>query len=157
MDSLLVEYRHYLQYGIFAALSVFAWFRGEDPEKQIGLVFIAAIVLQVVYRQFAPESPSRDIEVPYLVLDCLMFVAFASIAMRANRTYPLWILAAQLIAVIMHFQRGILEEMAPLAYWALIRLPSYLQMLAFAIGLWAQDRRRKRGIAGRPWRRTSAR
>ncbi|WP_340588349.1 hypothetical protein [Erythrobacter alti] len=155
MVILLIENRHYLQYGLFAALAIWAWFRGEAPERQIGLIFVAAIALQIIYRQFVPQTLSREIEVPYLMLDILMFVAFSSVALRANRIYPLWILAAQLIAVLMHFQRGVLEEMAPLAYWVLIRLPSYLQMLAFAIGVWKQSRRKARGLQSRPWRLTS--
>ncbi|MWV27006.1 hypothetical protein [Aurantiacibacter rhizosphaerae] len=154
MEMLLIEHRHHLQYGIFAALALIAWFRGEAPERLIGFIFIAAIAFQILYRQINAFSPSQGIEVPLLILDCLMFAAFTPIAMRANRIYPLWILAAQLIAMAMHFQRGVLQEMAPLAYWVLVRLPSYLQMLAFAFGIRALLRRKSRGFPSAPWRIT---
>lgn len=157
LEFLLLEIRHYLQYGIFAALAVFAWVRGEAPEKLIALVFVAAISFEVVHRLYVHESPSQDLELAHTILDILMFAALAPIAMYANRIYPLCILAAQLIALVMHFERGILEEMSPLAYWVMIRIPSYFQMVAFATGLIAHHRRVRRGIIAPPWRRISPR
>lgn len=154
LELLLVDLRHWLQYSVFFGLALIAWKCGDSPEKSIAAVFVAVIFAEIAHPLIWPHDGSSQVSVVHAALDLAMFVALTPIAMRANRIYPLWILAAQLIATVMHFQRGMSSAMDPIAYWALIRLPSYLQMLAFGIGLINHRRRLARGIQGRPWRKT---
>lgn len=157
LELLFVEIRFLLQYALIAVLAFFAWRGGEAPERQIAIIFVAAVFAELLHPLFWPHDGSEHISYVHFVLDAVMFIAFAHVALRANRIYPLWIVAAQLIATLMHFQRAMIDQMHPLAYWALIRLPFYFQMLAFATGLWANRRRRKQGIRSRSWRLTSDR
>ncbi|WP_052761968.1 hypothetical protein [Aurantiacibacter luteus] len=150
--SVLVDNRYLLQYGIFAALAAYACLRGESPEKITGLIFVAAIVVEFVHHLDGRNDPGTSIDLLHLVLDAGMFVGFAIVAMRANRIYPLCILAMQLIVLVMHFQRALFDPLPPIIYWIMVRLPSYLQMVAFAWGLAAHRRRARRGIHAPPWR-----
>lgn len=157
LDLLFVEYRHVLQGAIFLCLAGYALLRGDAPEKLIGLIFASAIAVEALHHTYWGYRASDDVNVIHAGLDLLMFVSLALIAMNANRIYPLWILAAQLIALLSHLQRGLFPEIHPLAYWAMIRLPSYLQMLAYAAGLLACRRRLAHNIKFPPWRKTSSR
>lgn len=157
LELLFVEYRYLLQYAAFVALACCAWWFGDAPERRIGLIFIAAIVFEIIHHALVDPGDGSSLEPIHALLDLAIFIALAPIAMRANRTYPLWILAAQLIALLMHFEREILEGMEPLAYWVLIRVPSWLQIAAFALGLMACRRRRRSGNFAKPWRRSSDR
>lgn len=157
LESLLVEGRHVLLYSGFLGLTGYAFFRGEAPERLIGIIFVTAVAFVISYHRFYPEQPSETVELPLAFLDAAMFVALSIVAMRANRIYPLCIVAAQLITVAMHFQRVTLIGLPPIAYWVMIRLPSYIQLATFAIGIAAHRYRLRHGINAPPWRVTSRR
>lgn len=155
-EALFVEYRHLVQAGVFAALTVYAVFCGDAPEKIGSLIFVGAVIGDSLYHAIFPLGSSYDsINVGHLIIDVVMLVALAVLAMRANRIYPLWLLAAQIISTAMHIQRAIVPEIHPFAYWTLTRVPSYLQMILLAVGVAAQHHRRRRGIVARPWRLNS--
>ena len=157
LEILFVDSRTAIQYCLVATLAVFAWLRGDQPERQIAAVFLSAIFFEALHPLLWPHPPADEFNYLHAAIDGAMFLGFAHVAMRANRMYPLWLLALQLIAALQHFQRLALVDMDPVAYWAMVRLPFYLQMLVFAIGLAAHRRRVRRGIHTESWRNTSHR
>ena len=152
LDYVLLENRFLIQYAIFAALASYAGWRGEAPEKAIGLIFLTAIVVEFFHHLGGKTDSGLTVDPIHVALDVGMFVGFATVAMKANRIYPLCILAMQLIAVAMHLQRALFEPLPPFMYWMMVRLPSWLQMVAFAWGLAAHRRRVRRGTQAPPWR-----
>lgn len=157
-EYLTVEYRPYVQAGLFIGIAIYAYLRGEAPERFTSLTFVGAIVLDQMHHALLPGGRNYEqVESVHLLIDSLMFVALAYVAMRANRIYPLWLLAAQIISTAMHLERGIVAEMHPFAYWILTRAPSYLQMIVLIVGILAHRRRVRRGIHVKPWRQNSKR
>ncbi|MEO5707477.1 MAG: hypothetical protein ABIT10_11620 [Alteraurantiacibacter sp.] len=153
IHALLVEYRAYIQYLIIFALTAYAFARGAGPEKQVGAILTSMVVLFLGYRLLTPESGAYDkIDPGLLVIDLVVLVLLALVAIRANRIYPLWLLAAQLIATLMHLGRELDSHVPPIAYFLLIHGPSYIQVLAYALGLAAHRRRVRRFGTYPSWR-----
>lgn len=153
IHALLVEYRAYIQYLIIFALTAYAFARGAGPEKQAGAILTSMVVLFLGYRLLTPGSGVYDkIDLGHLVIDLVALVLLGRLAIRANRIYPLWMLAAQLISTLMHLGRELDTHIAPIAYFLLIHAPSYIQVIAFALGLLAHRRRVKRFGTYRSWR-----
>lgn len=153
IHALLVEYRAYIQYLIIFALTAYAWARGAGPEKQAGAILSSMVVLFLAYHLLIPEGGMYDkIDLGHLLIDLVVLVLLTRLAIRANRIYPLWMLAAQLISTLMHLGRGLDTQIAPIAYFLLTHAPSYIQVGAFALGLAAHRRRMKRFGTYRSWR-----
>ena len=153
MLQFLIEHRHIVQYALFFGLTAFAFWRGQAPEKLTGMVFIGAIVLVMLLATQSEPDTGGKLNTGYAMLDLAMTIALAVIALRANRMYPIIILGFQLISLAAHLQRGLLDPISPSAYLILTRIPSWLQLVAFAAGLAAHRRRVRRGILVPPWSR----
>lgn len=154
-EALLVEFRPFVQTGLFALTAIYALLKCDWPEKAASLIFVGAILLDELHHALFPEGIYDQVNVGHLIIDAIMLFALIQLAMRANRIYPLWILAAQLIATAMHLERGLLSAIHPFAYWTLTRLPSYLQLATLCAGIVAHRLRIKRGIRVKPWRTSS--
>lgn len=154
--ALLIDYRPYIQHAIIFGLAIYAWFRGEAPERYAGSILAGMVLLDYAYHFVLPDSGEfSDVNIGHFVNDVVIFVALIPLAMRANRIYPLWLLAAQLISVLMHLNREIAGSLDPLAYWALTRVPSYMQIVVLAWGLIAHRKRVRQFGEYRNWRSSS--
>jgi hypothetical protein len=88
----------------------------------------------------------------HVVLDGCELVAIFRLALRANRMWPLWAAAAQLICVSGHVAVFVSPEGMRRAYWALTQLPQYIQLIALVLGAVAHARRFDRIGPYRSWR-----
>ena len=157
-EFLLVEHRQTLQYVILLGLATFAWLRGDGPEKWTANVFVGVVAATILLHLLFPHDETFEgIIVQHLAMDVLFLAALLPIALRANRMYPICILAAQLLAMVMHFNRGAVPDGMEFAYWLLTRLTSWIQLAAFAIGLAFHRRRIRRHGSYRSWRTSSPR
>lgn len=155
VESLLIDSRAQIQHAAFLGLAILALARGHAPEKWVGSILAMMALLEYPYHYFFGEgSTYEDINIGHLVIDVSVLLALIPIAMRANRIYPIWILAAQLISVTMHFNRELAPGLPPMAYWLMPRVPSYIQLVAFAIGLGCQIYRTRGGRSYRSWRKS---
>ncbi len=148
----------YLQYAITFILAGIAFWRGAGPEKAVGATLVGMIVAAYGYTVIEIQDGMlkwMHVEYGLLLVDFAGFVAFAIIAMRANRIYTIWLLGAQLISVLMHLGRGISSIIEPKAYYAIYALPFWMQILIFGIGLIAHLRRLRRFGNYRSWRTSS--
>lgn len=156
IESLVLDYRAQLQHAVILALTLYAFRFSEKPEKLVGAILTSVFLADYAYHFFFPlGSIYHDVNIGHLVIDAMAFVALLPVAMRANRIYPLWVLAAQLIMLLMHFNREISDLIDPMAYWIITRMPSYIQVLALAIGIVAQRRRARAGQQYPSWRSSS--
>jgi uncharacterized membrane protein len=71
----------------------------------------------------------------------------------ANRTWPLWAAAFQVVAMSGHLAVALHPEGMRRAYWAITQLPQYGQLAALLIGAAAHARRVRTVGAYRSWRR----
>lgn len=157
-EFLFIEHRAHIQHAILFSLCVFAWLKGDGPEKWSANILSGMVVLDYALHWTFQHSDHFDrIVLSHLLLDLLVLVALIPVAVRANRIYPLCILAAQLLAVVMHLNRGLAPEGMEFAYWLLTRVPSYIQIIALATGLYLHRRRARRYGPYRSWKTSSHR
>lgn len=157
MYELITTHRAYLQYLAILFLAAIGLWRGGGPEKAIGLVLIAILSLTLTFHFLLSPGTKRafdQVDLELLVLDALAAIALAVIALKANRIYPLWVFGAQLISVATHLSRELSQIMNPLAYFLLYVLPSYIQICAYAMGIYCHLRRKRKYGTYRSWRRS---
>ena len=157
MIDQLNEIRGWIQQAAFLVLWILCWWKGRAPERLCSTAIVAMIALDYLYHALSPVRIYHTVDVGHLLLDAGVLAAFGFAAVRANRMYPIWLLAAQIVAISMHFQRLVSPSIDPLAYAILNRAPSYLQLAVLAIGLVAHIRREKRHGPYRSWRESSPR
>jgi hypothetical protein len=159
MLMFLWQYRGTIQLLVMIALTILAWKRGADPERDTALVLLAIALLGWVYRHLGlPEMQGQIIggyfntDLFYVLVDTAAFAILFAIALFANRIYPLWIAGFQLTSAAMHLVNEIVEQQAPFAYALLNILPSYFMMLSMTLGLVLHVRREKRWGPYPSWR-----
>ena len=136
---------------IIAAIVV-AVARGGPPERLAAVIIVCWIVADASYHlAFGPSGFDR-VDPVHLVLDGGELAAIVWLALRANRMWPLWAAAAQLICVSGHFAVLISPEGMRRAYWALTQLPQYIQLVALVLGAVAHAKRFERIGPYRSWR-----
>lgn len=137
-------------YGIFV---VIAFMRGAGPERYLASILFAMLAVDRIWHElFGANADYHRVDIWHLSVDIAVFFAIMPVAIHANRLYPLWIGAAQLIALVSHFARVLMIGVDGLAYAIMDRLPSYIQLIAMAVGLACHISRRKRLGNYRSWR-----
>ena len=143
-------------YGILAlavviAAAFVAVARGGPPERLAAGIIVGWIMADAGYHlAFGPSGFTR-VDPVHLVLDGGELVAILWLALRANRMWPLWAAAAQLICVSGHMALFVEPGMTQ-AYWAMTQLPQYIQLTALVLGAVAHARRYDRIGPYRSWR-----
>lgn len=152
MTDLFLIWKADVQTALFLLTGLLAWRFGAGPERYSAAVLILAKVADVLLHLIVGKGASfRHIETGHLVYDLITLAAFLAIALKANRTYPLWLSSFQLFAVMGHFASG-MKTAAPMAYAVMAILPSYALILVTLLGIWAHARRTRRFGATRAWR-----
>ena len=143
-------------YGILALAMVFAAAlvavaRGGPPERLAAAIIVCWIMADAAYHLVFGPSGFARVDPVHLFLDGGELVAIVWLALRANRMWPLWAAAAQLICVSGHLALFI-EPGMQRAYWAMTQLPQYIQLTALMLGAVAHARRFERIGPYRSWR-----
>lgn len=120
---------------------MYALLRGGKAERVGATIMIVASVLSVV---FVSEDASRfgSVETGILVVDFAAFVAFVSLALRADRFWPIWVSAFAGLGVIGHLGRWYAgDQVIPWAYWLVLVVWTYPILASLAIGTMNYQRR----------------
>ncbi len=135
--------RFWVQLVAIILVAAYCWRRGGQPERAAATVLPAMIVLDLIYHAIWGEVTTYDrINLGHLVIDSAALLAWLAIALRANRWWTLWLVSAQLVAVLAHFLRGTVEAMHPWVYAAMNRGPSWLEIILLFVGTALHHRRR---------------
>jgi hypothetical protein len=153
MLELILEYRDEAQ-SLFAwLLCIAALIWGGGPERAIGLVWL--VLFKIIYGVYEaiwdPIFRPEQLDIISATNDTLALVIFVIVAVKANRMYPLWIAAFQVLATLSHFANAMAEHITPIAYVILAVTPGYFQLLLLAGGLYAHMRRSREHGAYRDW------
>lgn len=128
------------------ACTFYALVRGGLPERIAAVTMFAGCFLTL-----AVNSPLSvryaSAEIAILAVDAAMLGIFATLALRSDRYWPLWVTALQLLVVLAHVAKLIDPEMLRNGYGFVMAVWSYPQLLAIALGTRAHDRQRTRPAA----------
>ena len=141
-----------LSLALFAAAGAYAWRRGGPPERIAAKIVIVWILTDVTYHLLFGPSGFVVVDPAHLVIDGAELVAIVWLALRANRMWPLWAAAAQLMTFMGHIAVIIGESGWNYAYWAMTQVPPYMQLIALVCGAAFHNRRFRRIGHYRSWR-----
>lgn len=128
-------------------LCVAAWWRGAGPERVLAGLMVVVIAVHQFYH-FAAKGAIvyAGLDMGHLVIDLILFVDMAAVALFANRVYPMWMAGAQLIALTSYFYRYLPGPVREEVYDIMATLPFLFQIFVLGLGLgWHIARRRRRG------------
>jgi hypothetical protein len=126
---------------------------GGEPERFAGAIIAVWVFADGAYHMASGPSTFNGVDPVEMALDGTELVAMVWLALRANRLWPLWAAAAQLICFSGHVVALIDLGGARRAYWAITQLPQYIQLAALLIGTATHARRERRFGPERSWRR----
>lgn len=118
----------------------FAAWKGGPPERLAASFYWMAWLLTLFA---SPQAIDRwnDIEVGYLLIDSCLLLALGTLALRANRIWPMAAASLQLIIVVVHAAKALDPRLLGSAYAIMSVFWPYLQLLVLAVGTWAYWRR----------------
>ena len=135
-----------LQLGV----SIFAIRRGGAPERIVGWMLLIAAIAGIAAG--LPANNWRGLDVPLFAIDVALFAGLLAIAARANRFWPYWTVALQLIALGVHGARVVDPLLVPIVYARITGQIAYPMCLTLVLGTYHYMRRaRIEGLAPRPW------
>ena len=138
--------------GLFAAAGAYAWRRGGPPERIAAKIIVLWILVDVTYHLLFGPSGFRTVDPAHLVIDGAELAAIVWLALQANRVWPLFAAAAQLITFLGHIVVLIEPGGMTLAYWTITQLPPFVQLFALVCGAAFHSRRYRRIGHYRSWR-----
>lgn len=137
--------------GLLGAASL-RW--GAAPEKICAATLVAVTFADPAYHLLIGQGAIyRSVDVGHLVMDMAVAAIFVAVALKANRVYPLWLAAFQLVSVLSHFAREVTDFFPMRAYGFMSFGPYYFILLIMAMGISCHARRSRHGQF-RSWRRS---
>jgi hypothetical protein len=150
--------KSHIQAACYALLFTLSLYRkAAAPERILSGLLCAMVVTDRLYHAISPVAIVwRNTDLVHMGIDAAMLACTCVVALHANRVYPLWIGGAQIIAMSGHVYRLMLTQIHEFAYDMMVMMPSYVQLVAMALGLaFHMSRRRKLGTYP-SWRRSSS-
>ena len=129
-----------------------AYSRGGPPERFAAVLLAGLVLADTVYHLLFGPSGFDRVDPWHLFLDLTMLGFLMWLALRANRIWPLFVAAAQLLSVTGHIAVIVQPDGMRRAYWAMTQLPQYIQFTALLAGAWAHARRERLIGPYRSWR-----
>jgi hypothetical protein len=132
--------------------TMIAYRRGGPPERFAALVIAGWVLVDAFYHLVFGPSGFDVVDPAHIVLDGAELAAIMWLALSANRLWPLFAAAAQLICVTGHVAVLIEPDGMRKAYWAMTQLPQYIQLTALICGAYAHAGRERLIGPYRSWR-----
>lgn len=145
-----------MRFVLAAVLStiVLGWalWRGGGPERAFAATLIATLAADPVYHAiFGPPLFDR-VDLGHVVIDGFGLAAIFTIALRANRAWPILACAIQVIVCLGHLARYLELDGAQGAYWAMTQVPVILHLIVLSTATAFHTHRKSASIAGADWR-----
>lgn len=139
---------------IFIFATVIAWRGGGPPERTAATTIMAWIGVDMIYHLLYGRSSFDVVDPFHVAIDSVELAVLVWLALRANRVWPLFAAAAQVMCVMGHVSVLLQEGGLDRAYWAMTQLPQYIQLAALISGVVAHARRERIIGRYRSWRYT---
>lgn len=139
---------------ISASVIGFAVWRGGKPEMLGAGVVVFNLLIDPMVRAVVGQWDFSTFSSSRFVVDLVEFGLLFSLALHANRVWPIFSAASQLVAV--GGSLAVLESGGgmQIAYWAITQLPLFGQLAALAFGTFFHLRRQAAIGPYRDWRAT---
>ena len=126
--------------------------KGDEPEQLTALVMTTGLFADRLNHWLLGTPSFFMINPGHLVIDGWELIVLMWVALYANRGWPLWVGALQMIVVAGHLSK--LFDIAEIrrGYWVMIAVPGYFQVLVLWIGLASHIRRVERIGRYAAWR-----
>jgi hypothetical protein len=137
---------NYYFIGLMVAVWLYAFIAGGRPEKVGATIYtLSCIATQISYDlSLRPAWASPEIGV--FVIDILTLGLFVSLALRADRFWPIWVSALLGLGVLGHLARMAEPGMISWTYAVSISIWSYPILAGIAIGSFNHNRKKARAI-----------
>lgn len=115
------------------AASFYALRWGGAPERWTAWMMAAAAALTALLPYNADVS-FQSINPTTFAVDVILMLGLCGLAIRADRYWPMWMAALQLIAIAVHVVRGIDPTILPVVYNRSVGKVAYPMILLLVIG-----------------------
>ena len=141
----------YVIFQVMLVTSVgFAFWKGGHPERLGAAMLVAmAVIQQAAYLVAPPRFEKFD--PAGLTVDLMAFAGMTAIALYADRKWPLWTAALQLLACAAHLVRILSIKVEPLVYGTMKAAPTFAVICVLIIGTEMHRRRLRRHGADPSW------
>jgi hypothetical protein len=143
-------------YIILAACCLYAALRGGAPERIGALIFFGAAIFTTAALS-TPTARWGEVEIGAFAVDLAMLAALFAVALRADRLWPLWVTALQLIGVAGHAVKLVDAQVIRQAYAFVMAFWSYPMLALLVFGTWNHQRRLAKFGADKSWSSSSGR
>jgi hypothetical protein len=143
-------------YAILALCCLYAAFRGGPPERIGAAIFLGAAILTTAALS-APSARWGTVEAGVFAVDVVMLAALIGLALSAERLWPLWVTALQLIGTAGHAAKLASPEVIREAYAFVMAFWSYPMLSLLVFGTWSHQRRLAKFGVDRSWSSSSGR
>jgi hypothetical protein len=126
--------------------------RGGPPERLAAVIIAGWVLADALYHVVYGPSGFERVDPWHVFLDGTILALLLWLALRANRVWPLFAAAAQLICVTGHAAVLLEPDGMRRAYWAMTQLPQYIQLTALVMGAAAHAKREQLIGPYRSWR-----
>lgn len=128
----------------------YALWRGGAPER-IGTTILVVFSLLTTVAISSADASYTSVETGVLVVDLICSAAFLALAMRADRFWPLWVAALQILGTAGHGIKFVDPEILRRTYAIFIIVWSYPMIALFVVGTWRHRARVARFGFDNPW------
>ena len=127
---------------------------GAAPERLLSGALLGLIGLDRACEYWLCDNLGYAAGGVYLAIDLLAFGVIVIVAIRANRLYPLWLGAAQIVRLISHLWRVSLTDPLPRAHELIEGAIFDIELAVMIVGLVCHiHRRRSLGLSYPAWSR----
>ena len=138
--------------GLSTGVIAFAMWRGSKPELLGAAIVALNMCIDLAVREWVGRWDFNDFNLSRFLIDLVEFGLLLSLALHANRVWPIFSAAAQLVAVAGSLAVLGATEGNEIAYWAVTQLPLFGQLAALAVGTFFHLRRQAVVGPYRDWR-----
>lgn len=135
---------------VFSIAVGFALWKGGPPERLGAAVLLAMAVIQPMAHLVLPLRFDR-FDVVGFVVDLMAFVGMTAIALYADRMWPLWTAALQLLACAAHVVRLLSIDIRLLTYGTMKGWPTFAALFVLVVGTAMHRRRLRRRGSDPSW------
>jgi hypothetical protein len=147
---------HEVYFAILLAVSGYALWRGGEPER-----LVAAILVLGSIASYAVNLPAQSryysVAAGVFAIDLISLAAFVTIALRANRYWPMAVASMHAISVIAHIAKYLDPTLIRTAYSFMIALWIYPMLAVLLIGTIRHRQRLIRNGTDPSWSISSSR